>query len=561
MNSLIYRWRALPQSLRIASVAFPIMLIIGIIVFCLYLNFGYYARTIKLVKTEGYVNLVDESGEIIYMRNNMRFPTGSTLSTGTDALATIAFDDSKLVTLQEDSEASFVKHGKKMELDLKAGGVFFDVNKPLKSDETFDIKTSTMVCGIRGTSGYVYIDEEGNSVLVLTSGHVHIIGTNPANDSSKETDVSAGQKLTVYVTPDSVEFYLVDITEADLSISHLSYLCGNSSVLNETCAATGWRAEVIRALAIGENPDDLIDSEPAETAEITDLTTESTTKVTETVATAETSESDETETSGTVTTSTTVSSSTGNTVSTTTTTTANSASTTETNNGGTTETTTTTSVATPTPKVTTNPSVTNRPLPTKGPTVTSLPTKAPTITTKPHATAVPSPTRVPTATSTTTPAPTKVPNITTTPAPTKEPAATATSTPVSTTAPTSAPIHTPTVAPTSTPVTTTTPTSTPIPTPTVEPTVTPTLEPEPTPAPEPTEEPTQEPTPTPEPTQEPTQEPTPDQPGDQENPSNNEQGEEEQPGTNQPDQGEPVYDDNSINNQSDYDLSAQNYEE
>ena len=89
MNGLIYRWRALPQSLRIATVAFPVLLIIGIIVLILYLNLGYYARNMKLVKTEGYVSIVDESGENIYMRNNMRFPTGSTLTTGIDGLATL----------------------------------------------------------------------------------------------------------------------------------------------------------------------------------------------------------------------------------------------------------------------------------------------------------------------------------------------------------------------------------------------------------------------------------------------------------------------------------------
>lgn len=271
MGRLLDKWNSLSRLQMILVAGITAIILIGIIVLCLFLNTGYFAKSMRLLRVEGYVTLIDEAGTETTIFDNMRFANGQTLTTGIDSLASIAFDDYKIVTLDEKSRATFVKQRNRMELVLSQGGVFFEVNKPLRDDETFDIRTSTMICGIRGTSGYVYVDEEGNSVLVLTSGHVHVSGVNPVTGHTKEADVNPGQRITVYVIGDSVDFTLETITEADLNYELIRYLCNNQDFMNTACQATGWDADFIRNLYNGT-----AEIEATETFETEETTAETT---------------------------------------------------------------------------------------------------------------------------------------------------------------------------------------------------------------------------------------------------------------------------------------------
>ena len=76
--------------------------------------------------------------------------------------------------------------GRKLELFLETGSLYFNVTKALEADETFDIRTSTMVVGIRGTCGYVNVDD-----LFLIEGHTVVTDT-----EGNTVEVFAGQRLT-----------------------------------------------------------------------------------------------------------------------------------------------------------------------------------------------------------------------------------------------------------------------------------------------------------------------------------------------------------------------------
>ena len=64
----------------------------------------------------------------------------------------------KLTKLDQDSEIAITKEGKELEIEVKSGSLFFNVTEPLADDETMDIRTSTMMVGIRGTCGWVTQD-------------------------------------------------------------------------------------------------------------------------------------------------------------------------------------------------------------------------------------------------------------------------------------------------------------------------------------------------------------------------------------------------------------------
>ena len=213
---------------------------------------GYLANTMRLLRVEGSVNIENVDGGTKPVIDNIRFQSGDALNTGADGLASVGLDDSKIVTLQNDSRAEFTKSGKRLELKLTKGALFFNVTEKLSDDETFEIKTSTMTAGIRGTSGYVYYDDEGRDSLVITDGVVIVTAINPETGERKYAEVRGGQSITVYLysdrTKDSVEFSITDVKENDLPGFPLQMLSENEELMNRVCAFTGWDKATLTVL-------------------------------------------------------------------------------------------------------------------------------------------------------------------------------------------------------------------------------------------------------------------------------------------------------------------------
>ena len=138
----------------------------------------YMAATMRVLRMEGTVRLTQEGREKT-LRDNLRLQDGDGLETEEKSLVSVGLDETKIVTLQAESLAEVQKKAKWLRLQLREGTVFFQVTKALDPDETFDITTSDMVVGIRGTSGYVSVAADGTESMAVTDGHVRVTGTNP----------------------------------------------------------------------------------------------------------------------------------------------------------------------------------------------------------------------------------------------------------------------------------------------------------------------------------------------------------------------------------------------
>ena len=132
------------------------------------------ASSMRLMQTEGIVTLTDQNGEKLALRNRMRLYSGCEVSTEEQSRAGILLDEAKAVTIEESSSPGINKEGQKLEIAVNNGKMFFDVSKPLEADESFEIRTSTMVLGIRGTSGCVEAVSENESLVTLITGHAEI---------------------------------------------------------------------------------------------------------------------------------------------------------------------------------------------------------------------------------------------------------------------------------------------------------------------------------------------------------------------------------------------------
>ena len=124
------------------------------------------AATMRLQLAEGSVTICDAAGIPVSYQSNMRLYSGYTVATGDSSSAYILLDDAKAVKLDRNTTVLIKKSGRKLMVKLKAGQLIFNVTAPLDSGENLEIRTSSMVVGIRGSSGIVSLRE-----VVFVTGH------------------------------------------------------------------------------------------------------------------------------------------------------------------------------------------------------------------------------------------------------------------------------------------------------------------------------------------------------------------------------------------------------
>ncbi|MBQ6128267.1 MAG: FecR domain-containing protein [Lachnospiraceae bacterium] len=141
---------------KIVIITAAIIAVLAAVILVLYFRSQIRATTMRILRMEGEVSL-EENGKKKTATENLRLNSGNALSTEIKSLVSIGLDDTKIVTLDELSRAIFNQVGRQLDLELTDGSLFFEVQKPLEDDETMNIRTTTMIVGIRGTSGWVSV--------------------------------------------------------------------------------------------------------------------------------------------------------------------------------------------------------------------------------------------------------------------------------------------------------------------------------------------------------------------------------------------------------------------
>ena len=118
----------------------------------------YTATTMRLLRYEGTVEIEDSAGKQRPVMENARLNSGEAMKTGEASSASVGLDKGRIVTLDALSRVEFEKKAGALSMNLTEGKIFLDVSEKLDANETMDIKTSTMVVGIRGTIVYASND-------------------------------------------------------------------------------------------------------------------------------------------------------------------------------------------------------------------------------------------------------------------------------------------------------------------------------------------------------------------------------------------------------------------
>lgn len=202
------------------------------------------ATTMQLMKTEGDVTVSNAGGRNISIIKNMRLYNGYHTNTDEASYAWINLDDEKLIKQDVVSETEVRKSGKKLEILLKSGNLFFDVTKPLEEEETLNIRTSTMVVGIRGTSGWVKVLDRWRTRVYVLEGTVTCYVTDPVTGQIKSTTLSGGETAEFVVYEQDQDGERCDIlrdgfSEDEIDGFVLVELAGNDALCQKIKGASG----------------------------------------------------------------------------------------------------------------------------------------------------------------------------------------------------------------------------------------------------------------------------------------------------------------------------------
>lgn len=159
------------------------------------------ATTIRLAKTEGDVTIKNSSKGELTQSKDMRLYSGDHQITGKESYAWMSLDDTKAAKLDESSESELRKKGRKLEVLLDSGNIFFNVTVPLDKDESLNIRTSTMVAGIRGTCGWFEVRDDWATRVWLLTGSLDCLVTNPIDGNSSTNTIKPGTYSDFLVFP------------------------------------------------------------------------------------------------------------------------------------------------------------------------------------------------------------------------------------------------------------------------------------------------------------------------------------------------------------------------
>ena len=155
------------------------------------------AATMHLRRTEGAVAVADGAGRQVEPREALGLYSGYQVDTQSESYAWIDLDEVKLTKMDQNSGIQIQKEGKRLEILVNSGSLFFNVTQPLAEDETMEIRTSSMVVGIRGTCGWVEAEDARRMSVYLLEGEVECTA------GGQTVTVSAGEM--VELTPEPAE--------------------------------------------------------------------------------------------------------------------------------------------------------------------------------------------------------------------------------------------------------------------------------------------------------------------------------------------------------------------
>ena len=194
------------------------------------------AKSVELAKIEGSIGVQSKSGNDVKPMEGMFLYNGHSVTTKEESYAYLALDDTRAAKLGQFSSVEVRKEDLELSLYLSSGEMFFNVARHLEDYESMNIRTSTMVTGIRGTSGFVRVIDFTTSEVYILDGEVWVTVTDPYTGISKSVLVSAGQMATTAVFTEKqndnerVDITIRSFTEEEIPAYIIAEIAGSANL-------------------------------------------------------------------------------------------------------------------------------------------------------------------------------------------------------------------------------------------------------------------------------------------------------------------------------------------
>ena len=147
--------------------------------------------SIRLSRTEGSVK-INNKGKDITPSEGLKLYNGYEVKTEPAAYAWMELDASRLAKMDSESQVQIQKEGKHLDILVSQGSLFFNIEESLNEDETLSIHTSSMMVGIRGTCGWVTMENPEHMKVYLLEGTVSC-RIESADADANDVSISAWQ--------------------------------------------------------------------------------------------------------------------------------------------------------------------------------------------------------------------------------------------------------------------------------------------------------------------------------------------------------------------------------
>lgn len=219
--------------------------------------------TMKLMKTEGTVAVIDKKESSVSLFAGMKLNSGYSVATSTKSYAWINLDDNKLVKLDALTNVTVEQSGKNLMLTVNTGKCLIDVPKKLTSDETLNIKTGNVITGIRGTGVIVDAGNDAFSIVPLKVTIMIPEGTVVSSygdrNSVKKVTTTAGNKTVINL--DNAMSSSSSIQTADIPGFAALEIVSNPVMKQRYSSATSCVASMTRESAILRLTNDILDQQ------------------------------------------------------------------------------------------------------------------------------------------------------------------------------------------------------------------------------------------------------------------------------------------------------------
>ena len=207
------------------------------------------AVEMRVQRQAGTVTLSNDKGENVTLMEKMRLNAGHNLDTAKESFVMVSFDETKVMTLEENGSASVVQKGNTLQFDVKKGRALVHLTEQVKDGQSAEVRSGNMVCGMTGTAVEGEFRDGKPTVKVLESDakKVTITVLDGQGNPTSQTEAKPGEMAVLQSDGSTVDISNCNLE--DFSAASLYAIGQNPDLAKKAAETYGVPEDHVNALA------------------------------------------------------------------------------------------------------------------------------------------------------------------------------------------------------------------------------------------------------------------------------------------------------------------------